>query len=194
MLDFTASTYLGLRHARDDLQPWAQLTTGVPDALAEADGRARRVREAVASLVQGAGGHAGGLDPSRLLGSVRPVAAEQTARSSSTARPMRLAGGESSVRRRAASRSTRSGTTTRIAGASAARADRTGGGRSCSLTGSARTCGRRAPVAYLERRTPPSTACLLLDDTQAVGIFGCDTADASPYGHGGGGSLRWHDV
>lgn len=35
MLDFASALYLGFRHARDELQPWAQLTTGVPAALAE---------------------------------------------------------------------------------------------------------------------------------------------------------------
>jgi 8-amino-7-oxononanoate synthase len=36
VLDFTSACYLGLRHASQHLPPWAQLTTGVPAALAEA--------------------------------------------------------------------------------------------------------------------------------------------------------------
>ena len=35
VVDFTSSGYLGLRHASDSLRPWAQLTSGVPAALAE---------------------------------------------------------------------------------------------------------------------------------------------------------------
>jgi 8-amino-7-oxononanoate synthase len=35
---------------------------------------------------------------------------------------------------------------------------------------------------------------LILDDTQATGILGRRTPHGSPYGQGGGGSLRWHDV
>ena len=36
----------------------------------------------------------------------------------------------------------------------------------------------------------PLGGLLVVDDTQAVGIFGRDAAPRQPYGHGGGGSLR----
>jgi 8-amino-7-oxononanoate synthase len=35
---------------------------------------------------------------------------------------------------------------------------------------------------------------LLLDDTQALGILGKTPSLAAPYGLGGGGSLRWHNI
>ena len=34
----------------------------------------------------------------------------------------------------------------------------------------------------------------MLDDTQALGILGEGPTKSNPYGIGGGGSLRWHDV
>src|SRR5262249_19324460 len=55
-------------------------------------------------------------------------------------------------------------------------------------------CGAFAPiVAYLEC----VRACgglLVLDDTQALGIFGRAARSSFPYGQGGGGSLPWHDL
>ena len=38
LLDFTSALYLGMRHASRSLEPWEQLTTGVPSALAAAPG------------------------------------------------------------------------------------------------------------------------------------------------------------
>ena len=35
LIDVTSSRFLGLRHARDSLPAWADLTTGVPAVLAE---------------------------------------------------------------------------------------------------------------------------------------------------------------
>jgi hypothetical protein len=42
-LDFTSALYLGLHHGRDDLRPWAQLTSGVPAALHESCSGRRQV-------------------------------------------------------------------------------------------------------------------------------------------------------
>jgi 8-amino-7-oxononanoate synthase len=36
--------------------------------------------------------------------------------------------------------------------------------------------------------------CLVVDDTQALGILGTGRRAAQPYGFGGSGSLRWNDV
>lgn len=55
-------------------------------------------------------------------------------------------------------------------------------------------CGRVAPLyEYLEsiRRFG---GLLILDDTQAFGILGENPTTVSPYGLGGGGSLRWSEV
>ena len=70
----------------------------------------------------------------------------------------------------------------------------TGCGRSSSATAF-------APVATAPRRCAPTRASpphsdgtLVLDDTQALGVLGRAPCAACPYGHGGGGSLRWHGL
>jgi 8-amino-7-oxononanoate synthase len=40
MLDFTSALYLGMRHGRDELEPWTQLTQGRPAALERPRGEA----------------------------------------------------------------------------------------------------------------------------------------------------------
>jgi 8-amino-7-oxononanoate synthase len=53
-------------------------------------------------------------------------------------------------------------------------------------------CGRSAPLADYARLAQGSGARLLVDDTQALGLYGRAPAALPPYGSGGGGSLvRW---
>jgi 8-amino-7-oxononanoate synthase len=49
MIDFTSALYLGMHHPSQSLQPWRQLTLGVPAALAEPPG-AGEVALALAEL------------------------------------------------------------------------------------------------------------------------------------------------
>ena len=54
-------------------------------------------------------------------------------------------------------------------------------------------CGRHAPLsAYLDS-VRANGGELVIDDTQALGIYGRSARDA-PYGSGGGGSLAWHAI
>lgn len=50
--------------------------------------------------------------------------------------------------------------------------------------------GQPAPLADYARETARHGGLLLVDDTQALGIHGAHPAPESPYGTGGGGSLR----
>ena len=52
-------------------------------------------------------------------------------------------------------------------------------------------CGGIAPLREYADAVGDS-GLLVIDDTQALGIFGKRTKGDSPYGSGGGGSLRWH--
>ena len=55
-------------------------------------------------------------------------------------------------------------------------------------------CGKPAPlVAYLERARTYGGQ-LIVDDTQALGIFGHAPGPQAPYGKGGGGALCWSNV
>src|SRR5262249_13295597 len=51
-------------------------------------------------------------------------------------------------------------------------------------------CGRPAPLARYAEAARRWGGCVVLDDTQALGILGCDPGPRAPYGHGGGGALR----
>jgi 8-amino-7-oxononanoate synthase len=53
-------------------------------------------------------------------------------------------------------------------------------------------CGVMAPVGAYRACVQARGGYLVLDDTQALGIFGWGPAGDAPYGHGGGGTLpRW---
>jgi 8-amino-7-oxononanoate synthase len=52
------------------------------------------------------------------------------------------------------------------------------------------TCGIAAPVAAYLQLAAEHRGLVVIDDTQSLGIFGRGTALTTPYGTGGGGSLR----
>jgi 8-amino-7-oxononanoate synthase len=55
-------------------------------------------------------------------------------------------------------------------------------------------CGGRAPIGdYLDAMRRYGGR-LVLDDTQALGVFGSSPGEDAPYGRGGGGSLRWSGI
>ena len=56
------------------------------------------------------------------------------------------------------------------------------------------TCGAPAPLRAYAELARRAGGWLVLDDTQALGILGEGPTKSNPYGIGGGGSLRWHDV
>ncbi|WP_243373112.1 aminotransferase class I/II-fold pyridoxal phosphate-dependent enzyme [Geotalea sp. SG265] len=55
-------------------------------------------------------------------------------------------------------------------------------------------CGRIAPVNDYLSCARDYGGLLVIDDTQALGIFGRSPGPAAPYGRGGGGVLRWSGV
>ena len=55
-------------------------------------------------------------------------------------------------------------------------------------------CGRVAPLGAYRRLAAASGGLLAVDDTQALGVLGAAPDPASPFGHGGGGSLQWAGV
>jgi 8-amino-7-oxononanoate synthase len=52
-------------------------------------------------------------------------------------------------------------------------------------------CGRTAPLGTYLEIVRARGGRLVLDDTQALGLLGHSPGAGSPYGQGGGGSLRW---
>jgi len=55
-------------------------------------------------------------------------------------------------------------------------------------------CGRSAPLPAYLKCARDFGGQLILDDTQALGILGQSPSPEKPYGQGGGGSLRWHNL
>lgn len=54
--------------------------------------------------------------------------------------------------------------------------------------------GRIAPLCPYARIAAANGGLLVIDDTQALGILGSGPTACSPYGRGGGGSFRFHDL
>jgi 8-amino-7-oxononanoate synthase len=193
VLDFTSALYLGLRHASASLRPWAQLTAGVPAALAT-PALARTVAGRLASLA----------------GTERVTLARSTlhtfwdlfvilARSDTTiyvdasAYPIARWGAE-----RAASRGVPVRTFAHHDPADLwRRLTREPGARRRPLVvvdGVCPGCGAFAPLREYLERAREFGGSLVVDDTQALGIVGHSPGPRAPYGSGGGGSLRRHGV
>ncbi len=188
MLDFASALYLGLRHESASLRPWDRLTTGAPAALAALEG-ADRVARGLAALQ---GCEAATLFPSTLhlfwdladVLSAQKVAVYLDA----GAYPIAAWGVE-----RAAAR----GTPTRRfhhhdADALRDLVTRRPGARIPVVVtdGFCPPCGRAAPLAAYLEVVREHEGLLVIDDTQALGVLGASEGSTSPYGEGGGGSLR----
>ena len=59
---------------------------------------------------------------------------------------------------------------------------------------SAQTAGASRRSPSISRWRAAAVALLVADDTQALGILGHSPDARMPYGHGGGGSLRWSGI
>jgi 8-amino-7-oxononanoate synthase len=193
MLDFTSALYLGLRHASASLPPWAQLTGGVPYALGTPP-LARTVAARLATLV--------GAEHATLARSTLhafwdlfvTLADEDTAiHVETSAYPIARWGVE-----RAAGRG--------VPARAFARHDPDDLRRRLATTGRSRRrpivvtdgvcpgCGGLAPLGRYLEIAREFGGTLVVDDTQALGILGHSPGLLTPYGAGGGGSLRRHGL
>jgi|SRR5580704_1592441 8-amino-7-oxononanoate synthase len=188
MLDFTSALYLGLHHPTGALRPWSQLTTGVPAALA-APPEAEQVAQQLAALQ---GCERGVLGPSTLhlfwdlfgMLSRHRVAVYVDAGTYPIARwgAERAAGRGVPVREFAHHDAEALRTELRHHGQSQL--------RPVVLTdGFCPSCGRPAPLRFYLDSVRASDGWLVVDDTQALGIFGHWPGPDAPYGRGGGGML-----
>ena len=192
MLDFTSSLYLGLRHDSASLASlggWESFTTGVPAALAEAPEASRLARQ----LARLQGCERATLAPSTLhlfwdfFGwlSRRPIA-------------VHMDDGTYATGRWGAERAAARGVPVqrfphhdvRALEHQLARAD-PGRVPIVLADGFCPACGKPAPVAAYLECARARGGLLVLDDTQALGIFGSMPTPRMPYGRGGGGSLRF---
>lgn len=194
MADFTSALYLGLRHASGGLPPWFALTRGQPAALAEPEG----AEAAAAPLARLQGLAAATLLPSTLhlfWDLLRQLARE-------TRSALLLDAGAYPILHWSAEGAAAAGAVVRRFGHhdSAALEQLVRGALRDGLRpvvvcdGFCPGCNRPAPLAAYARIAGKSGGTLVLDDTQALGILGRGASAACPFGHGGGGSLRWQGV
>ena len=190
MLDFTSALYLGLTHPTEVLCPWKQLTTGRP-AILQTPGGAGSVGAALAALT---GCEAAALRPSTLhvfwdlFGMIGPH------------HSVYLDAGAYAIAHWGVERAAARGVQVTVFPHHDERALRRAiqrGRRERPVIvadGFCPGCGTPAPIADYLSAMEGRGGLLVLDDTQALGIFGRSPACAQPYGRGGGGSLRFHGV
>jgi len=192
MLDFTSALYLGLRHPSWSLRPWGQLTAGRPASLAVPASQAR-VSEALAQLV-GCERAVLGTSTLHVFWDVFGMLPEASV--------IYLDAGVYPVARwgieRAAARNVPIRTFRHYDDNALDDALRRGSNaRSIPVVvadGFCPGCGRSAPIKRYVELVQRSGGMLILDDTQALGIFGQRPGLDAPYGRHGGGSLRFHAV
>ena len=190
MPDFTSALYLGLGHPTPVLRPWSRLTTGAPAALVEPP-RAPAVSRTLAALT---GCENATLATSTLhsfwdLFSIL-AGPEDAIYMDAGAYPIARWGVE-----RAGSRGTLARAFPHHDAAALRRLVRRSTRRPVAVVdGLCADCGRPAPLREYVEAVADRGGCVVVDDTQALGIVGSGPGPRAPYGRGGGGSLRLHEL
>lgn len=186
MLDFTSALYLGLEHASVRLPGWERLTLGKPAALAAPPG-ADRVEQRLAALI--------GCERALLAASTLHLFWDLFALLAQANVNIFLDTGAYPIVQWGVERAACSGTLVRrfrqhdpqALREALAQAD--GKVPVIVTDGYCPGCGRLGPIAeYLQQATARG-GFLVVDDSQALGIFG-KRSPWTPYGAGGGGSMQ----
>lgn len=189
MLDFTSALYLGMKHPSGSLRSWPHFTRGVPAALGEPPD-ANDVAQQVAAL-QGCERGLLGSSTFHMFWDLFGMLCR-----------MRIAvyvdAGTYPIARWGAERAAARGVSVReFAHHQAAALERSltqdvsNKLRPVVLTdGFCPACGEPAPLQAYLQIVRGYGGWLLLDDTQALGIFGFSPGTDAPYGRAGGGMLR----
>jgi len=192
MPDFTSSLYLGLRHAPGDLRPWAQLTTGVPSGLVTPS-EARMVARRLASLQ--------GCEGAILAPSTLHLFWDLFGTRSAGSWELFVDAGAYAVARWGAERAASRWLPVRgfqhhdPKSLLRSMSDRSRRRRPVVVAdGLCPSCGTLAPARAFLDAIEPLGGLLVLDDTQALGVLGGSPTPISPYGLGGGGSVRHHGM
>ncbi len=193
MLDFTSALYLGWRHPSAALGHWEGLSQGRPAALREPPG-ATALAERLAQLQ--------GCEAALLLPSTLHLFWDLLRLLADRSTVILVDAGSYAIARWGAQCAATRGARVEsfahhdvAAGARLARRARARHERPIILAdGYCTQCGRAAPLAGYARVARDCGGYLVLDDTQALGILGARPTAASPYGSGGGGSLRWQGL
>jgi 8-amino-7-oxononanoate synthase len=190
--DFTSALYLGLNHAYAELRPWTQLTLGKPAALTPPP-ESEAIADQLARLI--------GCERATLGTSTLHLFWDVFGHLSRERIAIYVDAGTYPIARWGVERALTRGALVRgfkhhnvRALQQAVLRDRTSGRTPFVVTdGFCPGCGRHAPLnAYLDS-VQAYGGRLIIDDTQALGIYG-QSARGTHYGRGGGGSLRWHAI
>jgi len=192
MLNFTSALYLGLYHPLESLRPWKQYTLGTPAALSQSP-IALTVAKKLAEL-QGLQRATLGSSTFHLFWDLFGILAKKNIAIylDKGAYPIAKWG----VERAAASVSVKTFRhhDSNLLRKQIHRARKTGKRPIIVTDGFCPICGTAAPLADYLTIIRQFGGYLVIDDTQALGILGCDPTAHNPYGLGGGGSLQWHDI
>ena len=190
MLDFSSALYIGLNHPSRSLPGWTRLTLGKPAALEEVPGALQAQRELAAltgfeRVVLGASTLHLFCDLFAMLAKRKvaiwideaayPIARWGADRAAALGAPVRtFAHHNAEALRRA------------LRGATA---------RPVIVTdGYSPEKGMHAPLEEYVDCIDDENGLLIVDDTQALGVFGRRPEPEIPFGTGGGGSLRYFDL
>ena len=192
-IDFTSSLYLGIAHPSRSLRPWARLTTGKPAAL-ETPPSARALSQQLARLQD--------CERTILLPSTLHLFFDLFELLRREEISIFVDAGAYPIARWAAERATSHGVPLRQIAHYRPKAARlaiekaAGRGRRpvILVDGFCPECGRPAPLREYLECIEPHGGYVVLDDTQALGIWGAAPGPENPYGTGGGGSLRLHAI
>ncbi len=190
MLDFTSSLYLGIQHHSQSLKPWRRLTTGKPAALFSPKDHIELGRKIAA--LQGLEDGVISQSTLHLCWDLFGILGKNNflALMDSGAYPIAQWGlvrfafnGNEVIKFKHHQVDNLS---------RALRARLQPGQRPLVVTdGWCPHCGELAPLQDYLDCVRPYNGMLIVDDTQALGVFGTNPRQSQPYGLGGGGSLRY---
>lgn len=193
MLDFTSSLYLGMQHDSQSLQPWQQLTTGRPAAIANPKSHSRLAKEI--ALLQGLEDGAIAKSTLHLFWDLFDMFSQGgfVAFVDSEAYPIaqwgleRLASKGNDVIK---FRHHHPGNLRQVL-----RSRLENGLRPLVVAdGWCTHCGELAPLREYLDCVRNYDGFLIVDDTQALGVLGKHPRHNPPYGLKGGGSLQYLDI
>lgn len=193
MLDFTSALYLGFRHPSQTIRPWNSLTTGAPAALVTLEENILTAQR----LARLQGCERGTLAPSTLhlfwdlfgILRTRPIEIYLD----SGVYPITRWGVERAATHGARVYEFRSH---HIQGLQRLLAEHRKSGKIPVIVADGYNpgCGKPTPVREYLEAARKYGGYLVIDDTQALGIFGYAPAPSTPYGRGGGGTLPFYDL
>jgi 8-amino-7-oxononanoate synthase len=192
-LDFTSSLYLGIRHPSRSLRPWSHFTTGKPAAL-ESPPSAEAVAKALAELQ--------GCERVTLLPSTLHLFVDLFELLRHEGVRLYIDAGAYPIARQGAELAAARGALLRqiphydpVAARRIIEADSGSSLRPVILAdGFCADCGRSAPLPDYLHCAIQQNGYVVLDDTQALGIWGRAPDQVNPYGRGGGGTLHLHNI